>query len=78
MTSEQGTSEAPLLLRAEEAARLLSLGRTTVFAMMASGELASISVGRARRIPRVALERWIRERSAVASVPDDGAASAAA
>ena len=55
--------EAPLLLRAEEAAKLLSLGRTTIFQMMASGELPCVRVGRAVRVPRTALERWVRERS---------------
>ena len=48
-----------LLYRPEEVAKLTALGRTKVFELIASGELASISVGRARRIPRAALERWI-------------------
>lgn len=55
--------EAPLLLRAEEAAKLLSLGRSTVFQMMATGELPCVRIGRAVRVPRTALERWVRARS---------------
>lgn len=55
--------ELPLLLRAEQAAKLLSLGRTTVFQMMASGELPCVRIGRAVRVPRSALERWVRAQS---------------
>ncbi len=55
--------EQPLLLRAEEAAKLLSLGRSKVFEMLASGELPAVRIGRAVRVPRTALERWVRERS---------------
>lgn len=49
----------PLLLRVEEAARMLSLSRTTVYLLMESGELPSIKCGTARRIPRTALDAWI-------------------
>ncbi len=64
MGAETTGNELPILLRAEEAAKLLSLGRTTIFAMMASGELPCVRMGRAVRVPRVALERWVQERSA--------------
>ena len=60
-----------LLLRPEEAAALTGLGRTTIYELMRSGELRSINVGRARRIPRVELERWVSERMEAA---DDEAA----
>lgn len=53
----------PLLLRAGEVARLLGLGRSKVFAMLAAGELPAIRFGRSVRVPRVALERWIEERT---------------
>ena len=49
----------PLLLRVEEAARMLSLSRTTVYLLLESGQLPSIKCGTARRIPRVALDEWI-------------------
>lgn len=54
---------APVLLRAEEAARLLGLGRTSVFALLQSGELRSVTVGRCRRIPVREIERFVHERS---------------
>lgn len=61
--TEPATLE-PILLRIEDAARLLSLGRTTVYLLMESGELPSIKCGSARRIPRAALEAWVAQRLA--------------
>ena len=54
---------APLLLKAGQVAQLLGLGRSTVFALLAAGELPVIRIGRSVRVPRVALERWIDERT---------------
>lgn len=51
-----------LLLTAEEAAEALSLSRSTVYLELASGRLESISVGRARRIPVDAVERWLQSK----------------
>jgi excisionase family DNA binding protein len=48
-----------LLLTPEEAARRLSLGRTTVYALMASGELLSVNIGRCRRVPLSALRSFV-------------------
>ena len=50
-----------LLLRVEEVARALSLGRSKVYELIASGELPSITIGAARRVPAEALRRWIDE-----------------
>ena len=58
----QRATDAPLLLRADEAARLLGLGRSKVFEMLASGELPAVRIGRAVRIARADLERWVEER----------------
>jgi excisionase family DNA binding protein len=55
----------PLLMKAEEVARLLSLGRSKVYEMMASGELPSVKIGTARRVPRAALLDWITQRTEV-------------
>jgi excisionase family DNA binding protein len=52
-----------LLLRADEVARRLSLGRATVYLMMASGELPTLRKGRAVRVPARALEQWIKEQT---------------
>jgi len=53
----------PLLLRADEAAALLAIGRTKVFEMMAAGELPVIRIGRCVRIPKDQLERWIDDQA---------------
>jgi excisionase family DNA binding protein len=52
-----GRPMAPLLLKAGQVAQLLGLGRSTVFALLAAGELPVIRIGRSVRVPRVALER---------------------
>jgi excisionase family DNA binding protein len=51
-----------LLLKAEEVARRLSLGRATVYLMIASGELPTFRRGRAVRVPTHALEEWIKSQ----------------
>ncbi len=48
-----------LLLRPEEAAARLHVGRSTVFELMADGQLESIKIGRSRRIPHAALVAFV-------------------
>jgi excisionase family DNA binding protein len=48
-----------LLLTPEHAADKLDVGRTTVYALMASGELRSVKIGRSRRVPVAALEDYV-------------------
>lgn len=52
-----------LLLTVDEVARLLSLGRATVYLMIASGELPTFRKGRAVRVPAGALELWVERRT---------------
>lgn len=47
------------LYRPEEAARLLGCGRTRVFALIGSGDLRSVKLGKSRRIPRSAIDAFI-------------------
>ncbi len=49
-----------LLLTPEEAAKMLSIGRTTVYALMKSGELRPVHIGRSCRLSRAELERYVR------------------
>ena len=53
-----------VLVTVEEAGRRLSLGRTKVYELVASGELASITVGKSRRIPVSALAAWVEAQVA--------------
>lgn len=55
-----------LLLRVDEAAELLGLGRSKVYELVTAGELESVTVGRARRIPRAALEAFVEKMRATA------------
>ncbi|MFJ4731796.1 excisionase family DNA-binding protein [Streptomyces sp. NPDC088770] len=48
-----------VLLTVEEAARRLSVGRTTCFALIRSGELESITVGHLRRVPADAVPQFV-------------------
>jgi excisionase family DNA binding protein len=47
-----------LLYDPREAAGLLSISRTKVYELMASGQLLSIRIGRSRRIPAEELRRF--------------------
>lgn len=47
-----------------EVMEALSLSRATVYTLIRSGELVSIKVGRSRRIPEIALNRYIADASA--------------
>jgi excisionase family DNA binding protein len=57
--SEDSSLDHVLLLTPEEAARRLSIGRTTIYALMASGDLSSVTIGRCRRIPVSALRSFV-------------------
>ncbi len=50
----------PLLLTPEEAAKVLRLGRTTIYALMKAGELRPVHIDRSCRISRAELERYVR------------------
>lgn len=58
MTDER--TERTQLYRVSEAAELLGIGRTSVYALLKSGELRSVRVGRSRRITSADLDRFIR------------------
>ena len=46
----------PIFARPERAAAMLDVSRSTVFRMLASGELPSVKIGKSRRIPVAAIE----------------------
>lgn len=48
-----------LLLKPEEAAEALSIGRTKVYELMAEGQLTSVRIGNSRRIPLEAVNEFI-------------------
>lgn len=54
--------EEPLLLRVTEAARLLSVSRSTLYELLVAGELRSIKVGRVMLIPRSEVDAWVARK----------------
>ncbi|MEV0723934.1 excisionase family DNA-binding protein [Micromonospora purpureochromogenes] len=51
------------MLTVEEAAQQLRIGRTQMFALMSSGAVNSVKIGRSRRIPRAALDAYVSQLS---------------
>ena len=51
-----------LVYSVDEATEEIGLGRTTLFELMASGELESVKVGRRRLIPGDALEGFAQRK----------------
>jgi prophage regulatory protein len=51
-----------LLLRPEEVAQTLGIGRSRAYALLADGTLPSIRIGRSLRVPGTALKAWIEQR----------------
>jgi excisionase family DNA binding protein len=58
-----GTAEAgwdtPLLFTPQEAARMLHISRAHLYDYILSGQLQSVKLGRCRRIPAAALQRFV-------------------
>lgn len=48
-----------VLLRPEEVAQVCSIGRTAVYAAIREGRLESVRLGRSRRIPAAAVQRFV-------------------
>ena len=59
MTSREPTTAPRILLSVEEAADQLSVSRTRLYALIKTGDIASVRVGRLRRIPADALLEFI-------------------
>ena len=50
-----------LLLTVQEAADRLGIGRSLVYQLLQTGQLGSVKLGRARRIPVARLEEFVRQ-----------------
>ncbi len=67
-TTQGPTGTAPLLLTIPAAARALSIGRSMLYELLARGEIETVRIGRARRIPMQSLEAYV-ERLSVQQEP---------
>lgn len=54
-----------LLLRIEEAAEALSLGRSKTYELIKADQLPVIRLGRSVRVPAAALEKWVADRASI-------------
>lgn len=59
-----GAAAGRAAYRVEEVAEQLGVGRSAVYNLIASGELASFRVGRSRRVPAGAVNDFIRRQLA--------------
>ncbi len=62
MDKKQDVIELPLLLKVEAAAKLLSLGRTKMYELIAVGDVPVIRLGRSVRVPTASLKQWVEDR----------------
>jgi excisionase family DNA binding protein len=69
---DTATPAAPprTLLTVEAAATHLSIGRTTMYALIKTGAIESVRVGRLRRVPAEAINDYIARLAAVQRTHD--------
>ncbi|CAN5591171.1 hypothetical protein BH23CHL4_BH23CHL4_30680 [soil metagenome] len=52
----------PALIRVEEAAKFISLGRSKTYELIAAGEIPVVRIGRSVRVPVEGLRTWVRRQ----------------
>lgn len=62
-TLQKDTAMDPLLISVQEAARTLSVGRTSIYQLIKSGELETMKLGRRRLITIQSLRRLTEGQS---------------
>lgn len=53
------STDSRVVLTIEEAAHRLGIGRTTMYALVMSGEVRSVTIGRLRRVPIRCLDEYV-------------------
>ena len=56
--------ESPLLLTTQDAARALSIGRTTLYSLIADGSIRPVHIGRSCRVSTTELQRYVEQLQA--------------
>lgn len=62
----------PLLLRVEDAAEALGIGRATLYRLISAGAIGTVKVGRRRLVPVEALQALVDARLAGEASPGRG------
>jgi excisionase family DNA binding protein len=65
MDAVSNTRIEPLLLEVRDAAQVLGIGRSTLYELIAAGEIEVVHIGRSARVPVVALQAFVDRRRAV-------------
>jgi excisionase family DNA binding protein len=65
LSSIKGKGEAMerLLLKPTEAAEVIGLGRSKTYALISSGVIPSVRIGKSVRVPVAALRTWIEQQT---------------
>lgn len=50
-----------MLLKPSEVTKVLNIGRSLVYELIAQGQIPSIRLGRCIRVPSASLEKWIKD-----------------
>ena len=61
LTSSGGLKLEQQLFTVEETQAITRLGRSMLYEKLKSGELRSVTIGRSRRIPKAAIEEFVRD-----------------
>jgi excisionase family DNA binding protein len=64
--------EQPLLIRVDEAARLLGCSRAKLYIKISSGEIESVLWGGQRLLPRDAVDAYVRRLRGLDPLPSNG------
>lgn len=54
------TVDTRIVLTIEEAARRLGIGRTTMYALVKTGQIRTVAIGRLRRVPAFCLDEYVQ------------------
>lgn len=60
-----------ILIRPAEAAEILGIARSRTYALIASGELPSVRIGKSVRVPLAALHEWVDRLGSVENPRDE-------
>ena len=71
VNDQMSVAPARMLHTPLDVARITHLGRTTIFALLASGEIESVQIGRSRRIPHACLVEFVDRLRASTNAADD-------
>lgn len=68
------TADAPIAYRPREAARILGIGRSRFYELLAAGEIRARKLGHITLVPRAELERYLEQLPPAGdALPDEAA-----